>query len=239
MEKRMKKIKLAMLTASIIGMSATAVNAQSKFEGFYGQAGIGYESVTPSLSYGNINITQSGTPIASLPIASSISSSNSFIGTVTAGYTFVVTKDFLLGIGAEYSPIAGSKANYSASNATIGTVNGQWNKENSYNIFLSPATPIGSDGLLYGKVGYTGTSVKSQYTNVGSPTTSNLKGYSLGFGYKHLISTGFYGFGEVNYASYGNLNIDDVATSGVYRATQTVTISANAMNLLVGVGYKF
>jgi hypothetical protein len=239
MEKRMKKIQLAMLTVSIIGMSATAVNAQSKFEGFYGQAGIGYESVTPSLSYGNVNITQSGTPIASLPIASSISNSNSFIGTVTAGYMFAVTKNFLLGIGAEYSPIAGSKANYSASNATIGTVNGQWNKENSYNIFLSPATAIGNDGLLYGKVGYTGTSIKSQYTNGGSSTTNNLTGYSLGFGYKQIISAGFYGFGEVNYASYSNLNINDVATSGVYRATQTVTISANAMNVLVGIGYKF
>jgi outer membrane immunogenic protein len=115
----MKKIQLAMLTASIIGMSATAVNAQSKFEGFYGQVGVGYETVAPSLSYGNVNHYAERHSNCSLPIASSISNSNSFAGTVTAGYTFVVTKDFLLGIGAEYSPLAGSKANYSASNATI------------------------------------------------------------------------------------------------------------------------
>ncbi len=235
----MKKIKLAMITVSMIGMSATAVNAQSKFEGFYGQVGIGYESISPSLSYGNVNITQSGTPIDSVPIASSISNSNSFAGTVTAGYTFSITKDFLLGIGAEYSPIAGSKANFSGSNATLGTLNGQWNKENSYNIFLSPATPIGNDGLLYGKVGYTGASIKSQYTSGGNSQTNNLTGYSLGLGYKQFISSGFYGFGEVNYASYSNLNINDSVTSGVYRATQTTTISANVMNVLVGVGYKF
>lgn len=235
----MKKIQLAMITAGMIGMSATAVNAQSKFEGFYGQVGIGYESVVPSLSYGNVNITQSGTPIASVPFASNISNSNSFAGTVTAGYTFSITKDFLLGIGAEYSPIAGSKANFSGSNATLGTLNGQWNKENSYNIFLSPATPIGDDALLYGKVGYTGASIKSQYTNGGSSTSNNLTGYSLGLGYKQIISAGFYGFGEVNFASYSNLNINDSLTSGVYRATQTTTISANVMNILVGVGYKF
>lgn len=235
----MKKVTSAMIAAGLLVVTATAVQAQSKFEGFYGQVGVGYETVAPTLSYGNVNITQSGSPIASLPISSSISNSNSFAGTITAGYTFSVTKDFLLGIGAEYSPISGSKANYSASNATIGTVNGQWNKENSYNFFISPATPIGQDGLLYGKVGYTGASIKSQYTNGGSSATNNLTGYSLGLGYKQFISSGLYGFGEVNYASYSNLNINDTATSGVYRATQTVTISANSMNFLVGIGYKF
>jgi hypothetical protein len=234
----MKKIASLLVVSGIASLTSMQANAQSKFEGFYGQVGVGYESVAPSLSYGNVNITQSGTPIASLPIASSISNSNSFAGTVTAGYNFAITKDFLLGIGAEYSPIAGSKANYSASNATLGTIPGQWNKENSYNIFLSPATPIGNDGMLYGKVGYTGASIKNQY-NGGTSVSNSLTGYSLGLGYKQFISAGLYAFGEVNYASYGNLNINDVATSGVYRATQTITISANAMNALVGIGYKF
>jgi len=234
----MKKITRLLALAGIASLASMQANAQSKFEGFYGQIGVGYESVSPSLSYGNVNITESGEPIASVPITSSISKSNGFTGTVTAGYNFPITKDFLLGIGAEYSPISGSKANYSASNATLGTIPGQWNKENSYNIFLSPATPIGSDGLLYGKIGYTGASIKSQYTGASS-TSNDLTGYSLGLGYKQIISAGFYGFGEVNYAKYGNLNINDVATSGVYRATQTITIDANVMNILVGIGYKF
>lgn len=234
----MKKIHKIMIIAGLTALTATTVNAQSKFEGFYGQAGIGYETITPSLSYGNINITNNGSPVTSLPISSSVSNSNSFAGTVTVGYNYAVTKDFLLGLGAEYSPIAGSKANFSGSNSTIGTVNGQYNKENSYNIFLSPATPIGTDGLLYGKVGYTGASIKSQY-NGGSSATNNLTGYSLGVGYKQFITAGLYGFGEVNYASYSNLSFNDSATSGTYRATQTTTISANAVNLLVGLGYKF
>jgi hypothetical protein len=234
----MKKIASTLALAGIATLSSMQVNAQSKFEGFYTQAGIGYETVTPSLSYGNVNITQSGTPIASLPISSTISNSNSFAGTVTAGYNFSISKDFLLGIGAEYSPIAGSKANYSASNPTIGTINGQYNKENSYNIFVSPATPIGTDSLLYGKVGYTGATVKTQTAGSNS-STNNLTGYSLGLGYKQFITAGLYGFGEVNYASYSNLNINDSASLGVYRATQTVTFSANSMNLLVGLGYKF
>ncbi len=236
----MKKLRLyTVLAASIAAASIGSAQAQSTtFDGFFGQVGIGYESVAPSLSYGNINITNNGSPVASLPISSSVSNSNSFAGTVAVGYNFAITKDFLLGLGAEYSPIAGSKANFSGSNSTIGTVSGQYNKENSYNIFLSPATPIGKDGLLYGKVGYTGASIKSQY-NGGSSATNNLTGYSLGIGYKQFITAGLYGFGEVNYASYSNLSFNDSATSGTYRATQTTTISANAMNLLVGLGYKF
>ena len=231
-------MKKKLIVVALFSVLSAGVMAQSKFQGFYGQAGIGYESVSPSLNYGNINITNNGAPVASVPIASSISNSNSFAGTVTAGYNFALTKDFLLGIGVEYSPIAGSKSNFSASNASIGTVNGQWNKENSYNLFISPATPIGNDGLLYGKVGYTGASVKSQYAG-GSSTSNNLTGYSLGVGYKQFISGGLYGFGEVNYAKYSNLNFNDTATSGTYRATETTTISANAMNLMVGIGYKF
>ena len=231
-------MKKKLLVAALFAVAGTSAMAQSKFEGFYGQVGIGYESVSPSLSFGNLNVTNNGSPYASLPFASSISNSNSFAGTVTAGYNFAVTKDFLLGIGAEYSPIAGSKANYSGSNSTIGTYNGQWNKENSYNIFLSPATPIGTDGLLYGKVGYTGASFKSQITG-GTSSTDNLTGYSLGLGYKQIITGGLYGFGEVNYASYSSKSYTDTATIGTYGLSQTTSLKANATNILVGVGYKF
>jgi hypothetical protein len=73
-EKRMKKIQLAIITAGMIGMSATAVNAQSKFEGFYGQVGVGYESVAPSYSNSNFTVTGVGTA----PINTSISNSNGF-----------------------------------------------------------------------------------------------------------------------------------------------------------------
>ena len=149
----------------------------------------------------------------------------------------MVSKDFLLGLGAEYSPIAGSKANYSTTYSGYGTANGQYNKENSYNIFISPATPVGN-GLLYGKVGFTGASFKSQYTG-GSSVTTDLTGYSLGLGYKQFISGGLYGFGEVNFASYGNKSTTDTSSFSTYRASQTSTVSANATNLLVGVGYKF
>lgn len=228
-----------LLIATLLSAATTGAFAQSKsFEGFYAQAGIGYEMVSPSLSFGNLTITNNGSPVASVPTSATINSSNSFAGTITAGYNFVVTKDFLLGLGAEYSPIAGSKANYSGTYSSYGTSNGQYNKENSYNIFISPATPIGSDGLLYGKVGFTGATVKSQCDGCSSNNT-NLTGYSLGLGYKQFISGGLYGFGEVNYASYGNNSSTETASFSTYRASQTSTVSANVTNFLVGIGYKF
>jgi outer membrane immunogenic protein len=233
------EMKKNLFAAILLSTVTVSVIAQSKFEGPYAQVGIGYESVSPSLTYGNYNISQSGNPIIiSVPTGSNVSNSNSFAGNLTAGYNFLVTKDFLLGIGVDYSPISGSKSNFSTSDTITGTANGQWNKEYSYNIFLSPAISVSSDGLLYGKVGYTSGSFKSQYSGESS-VTKDLTGYTIGIGYKQFLTEGLYGFGEVNYAGYNKLNFDNALTSGAFRVTQTTTISANTINVLVGLGYRF
>ncbi len=235
-------MKKNLMVATIFSAVATivtvgTVQAQSKFEGLYGQLGIGYENTHPSLSYGNVSVTGTGPFVGNYPMTSSVGNSNSFAGTVTAGFTFPMNKDFLLGIGAEYSPIASNTQNYSASGSGL-TANGQYNKENSYNIFLSPSFPMGDDGLLYAKVGYTVAVVKSQYTG-GNGTTDSLNGYSIGLGYKQIIQGGLYGFGEINYAKYMDKTINQVATVGTYNISQDTTMSASTYNILVGIGYKF
>ncbi len=223
-------MKKKLLAAAIISLSASGVMAQSAFEGAYGQIGIGYESVMPSTN--SYQLTSGSTVI---PLSTSTNNANSFTGTVTVGYMFPVQKDFLLGIGAEYSPLQGQSASTSLSspNITPNTVSGEYKKKNSYNIFLSPATPVGKDGLLYGKVGYTG-------VQIDSGENTNYTGYSLGLGYKQIISGGFYGFGEANYFSYGNKT---ESTTGTLSNGTAYTISgkssANVFNLIVGVGYRF
>jgi len=122
--------------------------------------------------------------------------------------------------------------------ATNGTVTGSYKKQNAYNIFLSPATPIGTDGLLYGKVGYTGASIQAT-DNGGSAQTTNYTGYSLGLGYKQLIQGGLYAFGEVNYMSYGNVTNTYSGKVSTYTYSYSNTSSANTFNALIGVGYKF
>ncbi len=208
-------MKKKLLVASLLTLAGTGAMAQSAFEGFYAQAGIGYESVAPSFTGGSV---------AGFGYTATGNNANSFAGTIGAGYNFAVTPSFLLGIGAEYSPIAGSKANITTTVAGIGSDTDQYNKKDSYNIFISPSIVIDKDKLAYAKVGYTGANVTSDGDN------TSLNGYSLGLGYKQIISGGLYGFGEVNYASYANKDVGDGATG---------SFSANSTNVLVGLGYKF
>ena len=212
----MKKLASLLALAGVTMLSSSLVNAQSAFEGAYGQIGVGYESVTPSFSGGSVY---------GRSYSASGSNADSFVGTATIGYSFAVTPSFLLGIGAEYSPFAGSTANYTLTVPGVGSATSQYNKENSYNVFISPGLVIDKDKLAYAKIGYTGATVKSD-----GDSNTNLNGYSLGLGYKQIISGGLYGFGEVNYASYGNTNVS---------APFSGTFSANSMNALLGIGYKF
>jgi len=213
----MKTKKLIITTALASALIAPSAFAQSVFQGFYGQIGIGYESSAPSFSGGNVTGT---------PYNYSISSSNLnyFTGTVAAGYYFPVSNAFLLGIGAEYSPIESPSTNYTVTVPGAKYTEQQGvKKQNSYNIFISPAWAIDKEKLAYVKVGYAGAQYKAE-------NTDNFTGYSLGVGYRQIISGSWYGFGESNYTSYGNQNLASNASG---------TVSVKAMNLLVGVGYKF
>ena len=231
----MKRLCLhTVLVGALATVAIGTANAQStSFEGFFGQVGIGFENISPSFSNSGVNVAGFGY----IPYNTSVSSSNGFTGTVTAGYMIPVSKQFLFGIGAEYSPLASQSANYSGTIPGIGSAQGTYKKENSYNIFISPATPIGTDGLLYGKIGYTGASVKSSLG--GGSSTQDYTGYSLGIGYKQFISGGLYGFAEGNYFSYGNKTSTDNGFIAGRTYSESITSSANAYNFLVGIGYRF
>jgi len=215
----MKKQLLVAVATTVLAGSAMA---QSAFEGFYGQIGVGYESVSPSFSGGTVVTT----PPNRTAYTVSSDNSNSFTGNVGLGYNFALSPGFLLGIGAEYAPMAGSSANYtvrvpSVNSSTVGS----YKKSNSYNVFLAPGIVIDKDKLVYVKVGYTGMSVKSD------GDTTNYTGMSAGLGYKQMISASLYGFAEVNYAKYGDQNLSGTGITG--------TSNANVTNALVGIGYKF
>lgn len=233
-----------LLVAALLTVAGSGVMAQSAFEGAYGQVGIGYQNVSPSVS--DVRVSAPSVSISNFPLSSSVGSSNDFTGTATIGYNFAVNKDFLLGLGAEYSPLASQGANVNANYGPDSA--GAWYRasttfkiENSYNIFLSPAIAIDKDKLAYAKVGYSGANANTAGQSV------SLSGYSVGLGYKQIIAGGWYGFGEVNYASYGTKNISTSYNSTVtiggtttsVPTTANATVSANTMNVLLGVGYKF
>jgi outer membrane immunogenic protein len=221
-----------LLVAALFAVAGTSAMAQSAFNGAYGQVGIGYSSASPSTS----NATQT---VGGSTVNRSISSSSSsdFTGTVTVGYMGTVSNNFLLGIGAEYSPLPGSSTNSTASGGGFTTTTSTYKVQNGYNIFLSPAIAIDKDKLAYAKVGYAGTQIKVDYGS--GNNTTNYTGYSLGLGYKQIIQGGLYGFAEGNYFSYGNKTTNLSGTTSGTAWTTSQTSNANAYNLLVGIGYKF
>ena len=211
--------------------------AQSAFDGVYGQVGIGYSSTSPTSSNGSQTITNNP-GAGTYSRSTSNSSTGDFTGTVTVGYMGTVSNNFLLGIGAEYSPISGSNTNSTSTGGGLPSATSQYKVQNGYNIFLSPAIAISKDKLIYGKVGYAGASVPTTYAGSNNPRV-NFTGYSLGVGYKQIIQGGLYGFAEGNYFSYGNKQYNSSGIIGTTVYTTTQTLNANSYNLMVGVGYKF
>ena len=213
------KFTLDLLSALfVLGIASSNAQAQSAFTGFYGQVGIGYENSTPSYSGGTLNNS-------TYAYSMSGGTTNSFAGTATLGYYFPVSTTFLLGIGAEYSPLSGTSSNATVTIPALRYSETQTIKKgDSYNIFVAPAYAIDKDRLAYAKVGYS----NANYEIGGDNDVYN--GYSLGLGYRQIIQGSWYGFAEVNYTSYGNQN---VATNASGTASFKVT------NALVGVGYKF
>lgn len=216
--------------------SSVAIAQNSKFSGPYTQFGVGYQSASPSFS--NTSLSAAG---QSLTPTVSVSNASGFTGTITAGYNFFSGTPLLLGLGIEYSPFPTSNASASASySGSVGTYQNSASVHinNSLNIFLAPGLALDQNKLLYGKVGYTGSSAN------GVNTDFYMGGTSLGFGYKQIIGSGLYGFAEYNYVNYGSLNR---SLSGTLKtpgnvsvpATLNSTVTATTTNLLFGLGYQF
>jgi len=226
-----KKMKKKILMVFSLTSFASSLMAQSAFEGFYGQVGLGYESNSASEA-GSTYVSSGSTTRNSLNRI--FSNSNGLSSAVGIGYTRAITPKLTLGIGAEYYPFASSSTGYTSSIAGVSSGTGSWNKENSYNIFLSPGVVVSKDGLAYAKVGYSRMQAKSGSTGAASDT-SNHKGYSLGLGFKQIIQGGIYGFVEGNYFKYNDLFATSVNSSG----TAYLNSGTSSYNLLIGVGYKF
>lgn len=230
----MKK-QYVFMVAAILATGAASAQT-SKFQGPFLQLGIGYESVSPTHDSSTLSVNG-----RNIPVGTSSNSTDNFAGVISAGYYQHIAKGFLLGVGVDYAPIAGSSGTMSVT--TESALPGQnyitndynYQKKNSYNIFLSPAVAVGENGMAYAKVGYTGAEVSNYNT-----LTYNFTGYSLGLGYKQIFSDGWYGFIEGNYASYGEQTESATNPVSIGRTlTASGTNGLDTYNILVGVGYKF
>lgn len=230
------KITNILVVSSLTFGFSLAQAQDSKFQGVFGQVGVGYETVSPTHDSSTLAVNG-----RSIPVNTSSSNANSMIATFSMGYYQDIAKGYLLGVGAEYSPFAGSGANMTVTtaNALPGQNNitnvYRYQKKDSYNIFISPAITVGTEGMAYAKIGYTGAAVNNYNT-----LSYNFSGYSLGLGYKQFFSGNWYGFVEANYADYGS---QTKSASNPISPGRTLTASGTnsltTFNGLVGMGYKF
>jgi len=228
-------MKIKLLVAAATTVMASSVMAQSVFVGAYGQLGIGFDQNTISSSSETLGYVET----SSVPS----SSGGSFAGVVGLGYNFKLNEDFLLGVGADYGFVPSSAFN-GGSAANTSFTGTQTKISNRYNIFVTPGYVIDKDKLAYLKAGYSSQTVKITDLTTGYGTygetmgSGSANGYVLGLGYKQMVASGFYGFGEANYYSYSGANFaattlsDGTTISGYSPKT-------NAYQFLVGVGYKF
>jgi hypothetical protein len=221
-------------------VSTTSI-AQSAFEGFYGQIGVGYESAKATSS--NAQQVFADNPSTVYPLTGTVSTINTFTQNIGFGYTAKLTDKFLLGIGADYNPFDSNSAPYRSYNPDLGTTNNSYKKANTYNIFLIPSYAFSSESLGYVKAGYSATQLKVTYgpdsVAPGKVDKYNLNGYVLGADYKQFFMKNIYGFAEANYMSYSSINATSVAPSGNTTTTNTAKLGLSSYNFLVGIGYKF
>jgi outer membrane immunogenic protein len=253
------KMKIKLLVAAVVTVLASSAMAQSAFQGFYGQVGTGYETNSITSVSTSINGTGAGSGDTSRNSASFANQTASGMPAVIGlGFNYPITKDFLLGLGADYS-LTSQKTSNATSGVLVSTpassgsyiiANQQTEISNRTNIFLTPGYAIDKDKLVYLKAGYSQQQLKYTWptqsgtgnqTNLNAMSASkNVTGYVLGLGYKQIITGGLYGFGEANYYSYGNANISsNVSSSSGNTYTVSAPLGSSAYTVLVGVGYKF
>jgi opacity protein-like surface antigen len=224
-------MKIKLLVAAAATVVASSAMAQSAFEGAYGQVGIGYENNAPKTS----NWVDTTNPGANIGVSDG--TKGGFSGAIGLGYNFAVTKEFLLGLGVDYSPLS----NTTTTNL-VGGDGGNFTQEykisNRFNVFITPGYAIDKEKLAYFKAGYSAQNIKAQgqVGNAGGNPSGTQSGYILGLGYKQIITGGIYGFGEANYMSYGNKSLTNSYPEG---GVDTYSVKASAYQFLVGVGYKF
>lgn len=235
----MKKILITIISALFL---TGTVNAQSAFDGLYGQISAGYENN----SVNSVSLNSSG---VTGPINSpSVSSNNAQIN-IGLGYNVSISKNYLIGLGADYSTLNSSSmtTGQNTNTATCGGIcnsTSQYKVSNRYSIFVSPAYLLSKESLAYAKLGYSNQTLQGKEVQTAGFDQNNLTGktdsvggYILGLGYKQMISNGFYGFGEFNYYTYEKANLNGIKPSG--SVITNYNVGSTAYSFMIGVGYKF
>ena len=233
--------KKLLVAAAAVVISSGAM-AQSAFEGFYGQLGVGYEN--DSFANKSIYVTGASGDGGNALSAPSQSAGN-FSGAIGLGYNYSLAPRLLLGLGVDYNPLSRKSNQTLICNGC--SANSTMQASNRFSVFVTPGYEIDKDKLAYFKAGYTQEQVQLtipvQGTNAFTSqvqSNANAGGYVLGLGYKQLVDKNIYVFGEANYNTYSAVTVSaSGANSGGGTGTGAVKTTPSAYQFLIGAGYKF
>lgn len=248
--------RLVLLVMSLFGLAqlpftANADSGLNPFQGFYGQIATGFESnsfTNTTTRYTNVSPAEyysAGTNVASNQTA------NGMPLILGLGYNFALNKKWLLGIGADYSFLSQTTSQFSARNpafaSSVPALGQKIQASDRFNVFLTAGYAMTQNDLLYAKAGYSNQQLQfsrpAQDSATGYSLKSNQSGYVLGLGYRKTIQGGLYAYAEANYMHYSSASMNGALTTQSGTDTVTTNInqkpSANAVTVLIGLGYRF
>lgn len=228
----MKRLLIATASAALLASPIFASAQAKNFEGFKAELGAGLAQVKPTASGGTIT----GASAFTTSYTTSADNLNTPLFFLGLGYDYAINDSWLIGVGGTYAPFNSKTGDQSLTLNPLGkTIPGRYWFNNAYSLFVKPSYVLDKDSTVYGKVGYTGLSTNGDTASV------NLKGMMFAAGYTRNFDKNLYGFAEVAYAKYGDgdLPTNYFAASLASTAVNTGTVSASAMEIKFGIGYKF
>lgn len=161
----------------------------------------------------------------------------------------------VFGVGAGYdfnlgSAIAGVEAEFTESTGrqrsgeTIDGINFNSAIETGRDLYVGGRVgfPVAPTTLLYGKLGYTNTSLEASTEggNERFELDTNIDGYRVGAGIEQLFGPNAYGKVEYRYSNYNNLDFSDDFDFDNFESEDFDTnIDLDRHQVLVGLGFRF
>ena len=221
--------KILRLSAIALLASSTSLMAQSKsFEGL--SAGIGLSVIGVEIAGSNAQAsgdTSTGTVGKITEIAS-----------LDLSYGFAASSNFVIGVGASYTPGKAKAGSGSLTDGTAGGSDGSGSAtvtiKDPYTVYVMPTYVLNKDSALFAKIGYTQADVTT--TSAGRATVTsgpgNLEGWAYTIGSKNMLTNNTYLSVEATYSDYDTL-------SATMSNGTTVTGSPKTIQGTVSIGYKF
>jgi outer membrane immunogenic protein len=226
----MRKFVLAALLAGTIAAPAFAQDAGGTFTGFRIEGLVGYDTLRSG------ERDDDGVDTGDNEGDESIDGIAYGVG---AGFDFDLG-GIVAGVEAEYSDSSGEQE----ADETLDGINFSSRIATGRDIYVGGRVGFraGPSTLIYGKAGYTNTSIEAGFETSGDrfEFDSNVDGWRLGAGIEQLFGPNMYGKVEYRYSNYNNLDFsDDFDLDNFDSEDFDTDIDLDRHQVLAGIGFRF